>query len=457
VPPCGCDEDSVEGLKHLFADYFQGVSLAAGRAPATRPVFLRLHGVAHGTFAVRPDLPEELRVGVLGQKPEYPVWVRFSSDVQPGSSDLKGTIGVAVKLFGVDGEKLLPADEDATTHDFILQNHDVFFVDTARDMCEFTCQSLNGGFDAYVAAHPVTGQVLRDMEKVVESALGTAYWSALPSRFGDGRYVKYKLEPETVPGETRTDYDDPFYLRADLHSRLKEGEARFRFLVQFQKSAEEMPLDRATVRWSERDSPPVHVATLVLPCQDLDARNQSAYGENLAFDPWHALAEHEPVGSLAAARKVVYEASADARRDFNAVPRGEPTEPRPAEWKPGVAYPAEADTAIVRAAIHPAIGVARVGNSNADPFVGPEVIEPAPEKPGFYRDAEGALRRQAARFRIYTVTTPRAGSSANSPRTGRTSAGPSTSPTPRPRGISGRWPSTSPRPPAARRRAGTLH
>jgi hypothetical protein len=64
--------------------------------------------------------------------------VRFSSDTVPTSPDLKTTCGIAIKLFGVPGPKLLAPDEDATTHDFLLQNHDVFFVDTARDMCEFT-------------------------------------------------------------------------------------------------------------------------------------------------------------------------------------------------------------------------------------------------------------------------------------------------------------------------------
>ena len=54
APPCSCDQDPVEGLKKLFVDYAQGVALARGRDPATRPVFLRLHGVAHGAFVVRP-------------------------------------------------------------------------------------------------------------------------------------------------------------------------------------------------------------------------------------------------------------------------------------------------------------------------------------------------------------------------------------------------------------------
>lgn len=58
------------------------------------------------------------------------------------------------------------------------------------------------------------------------------------------------------------------------------------------------------------------------------------------------------------------------------------------------------DRTIVRAAIHPAIGVARVGNSD-EFYIGPEVTEPEPAPAGSYKDAAGALKRQAARFRIY--------------------------------------------------------
>ena len=56
---------------------------------------------------------------------------------------------------------------------------------------------------------------------------------------------------------------------------------------------------------------------------------------------------------------------------------------------------------IVRAAIHPAIGIARIGDSASGFFIGPEVTDPAPEKPEHYRDPAGALKRQAARFRVY--------------------------------------------------------
>jgi len=62
---------------------------------------------------------------------------------------------------------------------------------------------------------------------------------------------------------------------------------------------------------------------------------------------------------------------------------------------------AAGDTAIVRAAIYPAIGIARLGNSESEYFLSPEVTDPLPEPPGFYRDPTGALKRQSARFRVY--------------------------------------------------------
>jgi len=65
------------------------------------------------------------------------------------------------------------------------------------------------------------------------------------------------------------------------------------------------------------------------------------------------------------------------------------------------AVPEPQDTAVVRAAIHPSIGIARLGNSKDGYFLAPEVVDPQPQPPGFYRDSTGALKRQAVRFRIY--------------------------------------------------------
>lgn len=398
APQPDCATDPVESVKIMFVDQFQGGQIASGEAPATRPVFRRTHGVAHGTFVVNPSLPKELRVGVFAQKAEYPLWVRFSSDIQPGTADYKGgPAGIGIKLFGVEGPKVMEPDQDATTQDFILQNFPVFFVDNVQDMCQ-----VSQDFDSFVKTHPETSKILDGMNHPIDSVLETPYWGVLPTRFGAGRYCKYKIEPELVPPGTgqAPDHDDPFYLRGDLYARLNTGETRLRFMVQMRTDDDTMPLDEATVEWSEKASAPIHVATLVLPKQDPGTRGQAEYGENLAINTWHTLAEHEPVGSLAEARKVTYRASARVRRDVNGVPQGEPVEPRPAEMNPGQPYPAAQDQVIVRAAIHPAIGVARMGNSD-EFFVGPETVHPAPREPGFYRDGAGALKRQAARFRVY--------------------------------------------------------
>lgn len=56
--------------------------------------------------------------------------------------------------------------------------------------------------------------------------------------------------------------------------------------------------------------------------------------------------------------------------------------------------------AIVSARIHPSIGVARIGNSQ-EYFIGPEVPHPTAPPGGGYRDGDGRLKRQAARFRVY--------------------------------------------------------
>jgi hypothetical protein len=398
APDCDCEQDPIAALVEMFVGVAMGRRIGGGQHPVLRPVFLKPHGVAGGIFTVRANLPKRLRVGVFAGS-SYPAWVRFSSDTTPLTPDVSTTCGIAIKLFGVPGTKLLPPDSGAETHDFLLQNHDVFFVDTARAMCEFTKAGvLESDYAPYLAAHPKTARILKDMEKLVPSVLQSDYWSGLPYAFGAKRHVKYKLTPAGARGEPPPGLstDDPDYLHADLRHRLLAGEASFHFLVQFQTDPERMPFDEASVRWQESASTPVLVATLTLPRQDIDAAGQAEYGENLAFNPWHALAEHAPLGSVAAARKAVYEASADRRRKANDVPQTEPDGPRPLDVEL-----AGVDHRVVRAAIHPAIGIARVGNSEDHFLIGPEVDEPPPREPGSFKDRTGALKRQAARFRVY--------------------------------------------------------
>src|SRR5205085_7356207 len=56
---------------------------------------------------------------------------------------------------------------------------------------------------------------------------------------------------------------------------------------------------------------------------------------------------------------------------------------------------------IVRYAIYPGIGIARVGNSESEYFIGPEAPGEVPNPEGGFKDDLGRIKRQAARFHIY--------------------------------------------------------
>jgi hypothetical protein len=56
---------------------------------------------------------------------------------------------------------------------------------------------------------------------------------------------------------------------------------------------------------------------------------------------------------------------------------------------------------IIRYAIYPGVGIARVGNAVEEYFIGPEAPGETPQSEGGFKDAEGRVKRQAARFRIY--------------------------------------------------------
>ena len=59
------------------------------------------------------------------------------------------------------------------------------------------------------------------------------------------------------------------------------------------------------------------------------------------------------------------------------------------------------DRNIAYCRIFPGIGIARVGNSDEEPFIGPEVPGVIVEPENGYKDSDGRVRKQAARFRLY--------------------------------------------------------
>ncbi|MBQ0960319.1 LodA/GoxA family CTQ-dependent oxidase [Ideonella sp. 4Y11] len=419
---CACD-DPVACLGHMFVDMTAKRRVAQGQCPARRPVFLRTHGILQGRLTFSDDIPAPIRHGLFAHPGRsHPVYVRYSSDLSDGRPDWESTIGVGIKLFDVPGDKVV-SDDGAGTADLLLQNVPFFFVDNARQMCEFTKASFEGWGDEWVQRHaPDTNALLDRMAKPIRSVLATNLWSVVPFRLGSG-FCKYMLVPgtSTFPGDPDT--DDPHFLAADLRARMARGPATLDLYVQVRPDAasfgeayldEHFPLDRATVVWDDKLAPPVRVATIALPQQDVAEPAQAIYGDWLAFNIGRVPAVNAPVGSIAQARMQVYLLSADFRRTQNGQPTTEPSAPgEPQVSNPACPFPhhpsqpqaqalsAEQIARITQVRIHPGIGVARVGNSASDFYVGPETTAPAPTAWGQTRDAGGALKRQAARFRVY--------------------------------------------------------
>jgi hypothetical protein len=101
------------------------------------------------------------------------------------------------------------------------------------------------------------------------------------------------------------------YLRENLREALKEGDVSFEFCVQLFVDDRKTPIEEAYIEWKESDSPPVPIATLILPKQDLDLQLQQDM-EGMAFNPWNTT-DFTPLGLINLARKDVYDASASHR------------------------------------------------------------------------------------------------------------------------------------------------
>lgn len=380
-------------LEEMFVEMGQKTRIENGQNPAERPVFRKQHGIAYGTFTINKDIDPKFKIGIFDGT-SYECAVRFSSDTAPTSPDLHSTLGLGLKLFGIKGPKLLG---EGSNVDFIFQNIDRFFAKNAQQMCSFTTAGVvDKDYDTYINKHPELSAILNAMSKVEASCLSASYWAILPFKLGDNQIVKYRLVPDdTYQGAP---CDDNNYLALDLQQRLRNQSAKFRFEIQLRTNEKTMPIDDAQKVWSTEESPYIAIAELYFPQQDICAIGQSEFGNNLSFNIFRTLAQHEPLGSIAATRKVVYAASSEVRHQANGLSTQEPEKVN----RPFKGNSDEDSDCIVKAGIYPPIGVMRVGNSENDYFIGPLVSEPVPlSDENTYRDATGALKRQAAQFRIY--------------------------------------------------------
>lgn len=389
------DKLAIDRLRTLFVDLHQKKLINQNPGKAPRAVFRKQHGVVFGVFTVNPDLSEKYKVGIFNSPgEEIPCVLRFSSDTAPSQSDLNSTVGVGIKLLT---DRFPNASFEGPNVDFIFQNFDRFFVNTAEEMADFeTAAIILGTADAYLDEHQRVKKLIDEMAHPEGSCLNATYWSVVPFKLGDEYIVKYRLTP--CEREQSYPLEDKNYLANDLQQRLLNKRYSFKLELGVQTTANaENKIDKLQDKWNPIEW--VEAATIELVRQDICSKGQPEFGDQLSFNIWRVPEEHIPLGSIATARKSVYEYSAKTRYSANGWVYRE-NDHLPEHYEQG-SDDSELDNEIVTAAIYPSIGVMRVGNSD-EFYIGPLVPEPNPEnKLDNYRDQFGRLKRQAAQFRIY--------------------------------------------------------
>lgn len=296
----------------------------------------KAHGCVQATFEVDSSVPPALRAGVFAQPGSFRAIARFSNgDSMMKADNEKDVRGLAIKLVGVPGTKILPEEANATTQDFLLINHPTLMVRNVLTYADFINRAnstnqfsiLTFFLSLNIADWELRGltTLLAMISHEVANPLDARYFSTTPYKLGAGA-VKYSARPcGTPPEPTIPSNPSPTYLREALQSSLRSREACFEFLVQPQTDARAMPIEDPTVEWSEAKSPFVKVATLRIPAQTFDTTEQNAACENLTYTPWHSLEAHRPLGGINRARKAVYRAITVLRHGRNGA---EVTEPR---------------------------------------------------------------------------------------------------------------------------------
>jgi catalase len=297
-----------------------------------RDAHLKLHGLVRGRFVVDGDAPPDLRHGLFAEPASFPCWVRFSNGAPRSQPDhRKDQRGMALKLLDVPGRKLLDAERDARTHDFLLASAPRFFIRDAVSYEAFaraaTLKPPIRVLGYFLGWNPFAWKLheLRALASTLhrsEDVLATRYWSQVPYRLGP-HTVKYSTRPLDPPVHTVPD-TDPDFLRHRMVAHLRERTARFEFLIQRREKPDAMPVEDATIEWPESQSPFVRVATIEIAPQEFDTPAQRAYAEQLSFTPWHALPVHEPLGNVNRARRAVYEAVSAHRHARNGARVEEP-------------------------------------------------------------------------------------------------------------------------------------
>jgi hypothetical protein len=295
-----------QAIVHDFIAFLKEASLArAGKdGPVRRFNQTRSTGCVRCEFTVPEGLPDDLRVGLFATPGSFQGHIRFANATSKDDTE-QDIRGMSIKLTGVPGVNLTPG---STEHDFVLFSHPVMLASTTAEFLELLEANEAGGARriGYFATHPKSAAIGAAAEAHHTCHLDIPYFSATPYRFGPGRAVKYVVRPTSPRRSEKPRKLTASYLLDNMRAHLSQGDATFDFCVQFQMDPKKMPIEDAMEEWEEKDSPYRTVATIRIPSQAFESFDQMAFAEKIAFNPWNALPEHQPLGGMNRARKLIY-------------------------------------------------------------------------------------------------------------------------------------------------------
>lgn len=317
-----------------------GVREQVGDGLYRRDAHAKGHACLVADFTVKKGLDPKLSQGVFAEPKTYKAWVRYSSGSEQLRSDwLPDARGMAIKLLGVPGKKLLEGEQDARTQDFLMINNPAFFIQDVKKYAEFTSFQAAGkqfGYFFNPTWNPFEWK-LREfrigtniLKWPPRHLLADQYYSMTAYKLGATNNMKYSAKAVSCDGKSKVSNSWASFgsaaLQTDLEAQIKKNRACFDFMVQLQVLDKNMPVEDTTVQWDEDDSPFITVARVELGVQDVAPNMANNFCENLSMTPWHALPEHEPIGGLNRVRKAVYQGIQRYRRCSNGIAFGEPRE-----------------------------------------------------------------------------------------------------------------------------------
>ncbi|MFD6025660.1 catalase family protein [Streptomyces griseoluteus] len=326
---------------------------AGGTGQALRDAHAKGYGLVRGEVEILDGLPPEYAQGVYATPGTHDALIRFSNGSPHAGADarLGAATGLALKMFDIPGPTLLEDEPDTGTFDYANINGPIFFCNTVEDylfiqelfleapayfsqgrpgahrfFTEFltgkgTLDQDNWAWDEFLA-------FLRLSKTPPANVLLSSYWTMGAVRHGDYiAKVRFIPDPAAAAAVERRDIDPTSaaeVFRPALQAELRTRPYAFDIQVQLCTDLERMPVEDLTVEWSEKLSPPVTVAKLRLPQQDISSPENLEKMDALSFTPWRVTAEHAPLGNIMRARKEVYRHSSIARHKLNQQPRKEP-------------------------------------------------------------------------------------------------------------------------------------